>query len=159
MDISTGFTLEEGIDEASLTVTPLLKTSDRGYLIKTADSLSNVNSSNSKKGEYILGAVSEKAVDGGSAKLIAYSASATFDVNAEIQTDLYMNADLFMNSIYWACDVDESAAISIPTKSFESTMVTMEGSDVIFIVLTFLILIPIIILVLGFIVWIRRRRR
>ena len=159
VDVATGFERLETMPEG-VTVTPLLKTSDRGYLVKDVQSLGNVNSSNSKKGQYILGAVATKAIDSEkTATLIAYSASSTFDVNSQIETAVYMNADLIMNSIYYACDIEGSATISIPAKTFESVRLTMEGADVILWIMVTLIIVPVIILVCGFVIWIRRRRK
>ena len=159
INAATGFTLAENKDE-TLNVSTLLKTSDRGYLVSSTDSLNSVNSSNSKKGQYILGAAVTKTLDNNKeARLVAFSASSTFDVNSQIDTSSYMNGDLIMNSIYWACNIDSAAAISIPSKTFENIPVTMQGADVVLLTVTFLILIPVIILVFGFVVWVRRRRK
>ena len=70
-----------------------------------------------------------------------------------------MNADLIMNSIYYACKVEESAMVSIPAKQLNSVTITMEGSDLFLWVMLTIIVVPVIVLVFGFVVWIRRRRR
>ena len=159
MDVATGFTKLEEVPEG-VTVTTLLKTSDRGYLVNDVSSLGSVNSTNSKKGEYILGAVATKDVgEDKKGTLIAYSASSTFDINTQIETAMYMNADLIMNSIYYACDIDGAATISIPAKPIQDIRITMEGADVILCVMLTIIVVPVIILVMGFVVWMRRRRK
>jgi ABC-2 type transport system permease protein len=159
MDVATGFTKLEKMPE-SVTVTTLLKTSDRGYLVNDVSSLGSVNSANSKKGEYVLGAVATKDLGGDKkSTLIAYSASSTFDANTQIETAMYMNADLIMNSIYYACDVDGAATISIPAKPIQDVKITMEGADIILWVMLTIIVVPVIILVIGFVVWMRRRRK
>ena len=72
---------------------------------------------------------------------------------------MYMNADLIMNSIYYGCDIDGAATISIPAKPIQDIRITMEGSDIILWAMLTIIVIPVIILVIGFVVWMRRRRK
>ena len=160
IDRATGFTQVEKLDEG-ITVTPILQTSDRGYLVgKDVQSINSINSKNSKKGQYILGATVTKSLENGKeSKMVAYSSSYTFATNQQLELSSYANANVVMNSIYWACDIDSSRAISIPEKTFVNQSITMDQSDAILWILITLIIVPIIILVLGFFVWIRRRRR
>ena len=64
-----------------------------------------------------------------------------------------------MNSINYICDVDASTTVTVPVKELSTTYLSIDGSQQLLWTLFLVIIIPVFILIVGFVVWIRRRRR
>ena len=59
----------------------------------------------------------------------------------------------------WLCDIDSSTTVSIPVKDLSTSQLTVDGSQQLLWTLLMVIVIPMLILMAGFVVWLRRRRR
>mgnify|MGYP000786674121 FL=1 len=68
------------------------------------------------------------------------------------------NEKLIMESLKWMTDTEESTSVSIPSKSLEVSYQTITDYDAAFWKICTIALIPGIFLVIGFVVWIKRRK-
>ena len=64
---------------------------------------------------------------------------------------------LFTNTI--GGFINHETSISIPAKSYEVSYLTVTQSDVLILALTTTVLLPLGCMVLGFVIWFRRRKR
>lgn len=141
---SAALTQNENLPEG-INVTPFMKTSDKGML---------VTESGQKEGTYILGAVSEKTLDSGSARLTVLSTPSLIDENLNTSFTNLSNLTLFMNAV--TSNFKDVANVSIPSKSLEVTYNTVTHGGLWGIL--FIFVIPVAALGWGLMVWLKRRR-
>ena len=159
------FPIATGIKEADvvpkgLTVEPILKTSSRSYAVTDLQlSIEKITKKNSEVGPFYAGALVTSTKIGGNAKMIVFNSSAAFDGTEQLATSSYINSELLMNSINYICDVDASTTVTVPVKELSTTYLSIDGSQQLLWTLFLVIIIPVFILIVGFVVWIRRRRR
>ncbi len=141
---SAALTQKEDLPEG-IEVTPFMKTSDGGMLV-TADKQT--------KGTYILGAVSEKTLDSGTARLTVMSTPSLIDENLNTSFTNLTNLRLFMNAV--TANFKDVSNVSIPSKSLEVTYNTVTHGGMWGIL--FIFVIPVVTLAAGLVVWMKRRR-
>jgi ABC-2 type transport system permease protein len=152
--------------DSSTTITSLLKTSDKAYL-KSYDSLSNAKSVEdlAKKPEDTTGpfdmAVAVEKTNGSNAEdnvklVVAYSTEFASTSGLIASNAPYEDNDLFMNSVGWMRNADQDIyvrpkSISAPILNI-SNLVEFWG-----IAIVAVILVPLIMLVIGIVVYQRRK--
>ncbi|MEY8355683.1 GldG family protein [Lachnospiraceae bacterium 54-53] len=141
---SAALTQKEDLPDG-VEVTPFMETSDGGMLV-TADSQT--------KGTYILGAVSEKTLDSGSARLTVLSTPSLIDESLNTSFTNLTNLSLFMNAV--TSNFDDVSNVSIPSKSLEVTYNTVTHGGLWGIL--FIFVIPAVTLAAGLVIWLKRRR-
>ena len=157
--------LATGIKEAEvipsgITIEPLLQSSSRSYaVIDMSLSIQKINKNNSEKGPFNLGSAVTISKDDVNSKMVVFASSSAFDTSADVATTQFINAELMLNSINWLCDIDSSTTVSIPVKDISTNQLTVDGSQQLLWTLLMVIVIPMLILMAGFVVWLRRRRR
>lgn len=87
-------------------------------------------------------------------KLTVISAGSMIEEYLTANAPSLYNLSLFMNAVIW--NFDDVSNISIPSKSLEVTYNTIPTAG--FWNMIFVIVIPVVVLVIGFVVWFRRRR-
>lgn len=134
-------------------VTPILTTSDSSYAKLEGYAMDTTERKDSDTdGPFNVAVVSER----GDGKL-AWFASANM-LNQQIdQIVSGANTDLFMNTLNWMCEQEES--ISIRAKDMSSPTLTMTSGDASFLSIMVVAVIPAVMVVLGVVIWIRRKRR
>lgn len=148
---SRGFSLEE--DSEDITVSSFLETSANGYA---------VSKSSEKQGTYSVGAravytaESEDGEEGGvtTGNLIVYGSSFAIDESITGTFTSLDNNTLFMNSLTEI--FGETDNLSIEAKSMEIQYNMVQYGGYISILLIFII--PVIVLITGFVFWMKRRR-
>ncbi|HIY03065.1 MAG TPA: GldG family protein [Candidatus Blautia faecipullorum] len=142
----------------TLTIESLLTTSDSAY------SKVNVNTDTLEKtdedieGPFDLGvSITEQVDDDKTTQIIYYSTANLMDsqINQMVSGG---NEQMITESLNWMCSTDEASAISIPSKSLEVSYLTLTAYDVSFWKICVLGLIPGAFLVVGFGVWLKRRK-
>ena len=128
-----------------LEVTPFMETSEGGMLV-TADGQT--------KGTYILGAVSEKTLDSGTARLTVMSTPTLIDESLNTSFTNLTNLSIFMNAV--TSNFDDVSNVSIPSKSLEVTYNTVTHGGLWGIL--FIFVIPVLTLAAGLVIWLKRRR-
>lgn len=136
----------------------LLTTTDKAY------SKTNMNSTQIEKeegdieGPFDLGvSITETLDEEKETKIVYYSTSALLDgqVNQMVSGG---NHELLLSSLKWMTGAEENASVSIPAKSLEVSYLTLTDYDASFWKICTMGLIPGFFLVLGFGIWMKRRK-
>lgn len=141
---------ETDTDNENVTVSPFMKTSTEGYA---------VTEEKETKGQYILGAVSTNSIttddsETVEARLTVLSAGSMISSDITDQLTTLDNLTLFINSVTENFDDMENVAIEAKSLSTERNTPLHAGG--ISIVIIFII--PLAIVLLGFVAWMRRRK-
>lgn len=136
---------------SDLTIEPFMTTSEQGFVLdpETQDKKEGSD------GTYLLGATVTKTIDENtSGKLIVLTASTLIHESITSSFRNLDNLDEFTNMLTWY--FDDTSNISIEAKSLEipyNTFVSIGGWSLLFIGI-----IPLTVLVGGFVVWLKRRK-
>lgn len=148
--------IEGGRD--TVTINSLLTTSDDAY------SKVDVNSGNIEKteedieGQFDLGvSITETVDDDKETQIVYYSTSNLMEsqINQMVSGG---NEQMIMSSLSWMCSSDETTTISVPTKDLQISYLTLTAYDVSFWKICVMGLIPGAFLVIGLMVWLKRRK-
>jgi len=152
MPISSGLTVSDS-KRSSLTVTPLLTTSDSSFSKVNVESTTSTKEDGDISGPFDLGVVSEAKYNDVTSDLVVYSSVYTFADD----TATYGNSSLLTGTIgYLAGDMQ---TLSIPTKSYGDTYVTVTQLQAIMWGAVIIIIIPAFILITGGVICYKRRRK
>ena len=153
-------------DNDNLTVTPFMQTSDSGYAVTENDQI---------QGQYILGAVSTNAISADSsdsdsededdksdatdtdtktARLTVLASASMISSDITDQLTTLDNLTLFVNSVTENFDNVNNVAIEAKSLSTETNTPMHAGAFSILVIF----IIPLAILILGFVIWMRRRK-
>ena len=155
------FENDEKLNELRVNANNILTSSEKSVYIEdyTAESLSEAN--NIESGSFILGAeIDKKITDEISSKMIVFSnCNFITDMTASESTNLklinlYNNKDLILNTIAYLTDRGDT--IRIRKDSGLVTYTATNRQDLIVRLIIFIV--PIIIIVLGIVIWIVRRK-
>ncbi len=139
-------------EDSDATITWLLTTSDSAYAKQAAMSMTTTEKEDGDTdGPFNVAALSEKT-----GKL--------FWVTSDTLLDSYVdsavsgaNSNLFMNALNYMCEQEES--ISIRAKSLDSATLTVPQSESTLWSVVMIGVIPVGLIILGMLIWIRRKRR
>ena len=142
----------------TVNIESILTTSDSAY------SKTNMNSSQIEKeegdvdGPFDIGvSITESLADGKETQLVYYSTANIIDsqINQMVSGG---NQQLVMESLKWLADTEESASVSIPSKSLQVASLSLTEYDASFWKIWVIGIIPGVFLVFGFVIWFKRRR-
>ena len=137
----------------SSTVTKLLMTSEKAYGKKNFQSETLEKEKDDIAGPLCMAAISEKMGDKPSAVMFIGSLSA---VESEVVSEgAYLNGDFVLNGLNYLSGNKESS--SIRAKQVSPERMTMTQEQILSWMLILQFLIPGIIIILGIVVWLRRR--
>lgn len=149
---SKGLTIEDYEDE-NLTVTSILDTSDDAYS-KTANEFETYSYENGDiKGPFSLGAAITDARNSDEGKVVVLGSAYLFE-DAINQYGQFGNLEILSNSIGWMADMESS--ISIPAKTVDVSYLTVTNPIPLAVLVVFII--PGVLMITGFVIWLRRRR-
>ena len=136
----------------------ILTTSDQAYSKTDLNSNTIEKEDGDVEGPFDLGVrITESLDDDKETQIVYYSTSNLMDSQTN-QMVSGGNEKLIMESLKWMTDTEESASVSIPSKSLEVSYLTITDYDAAFWKICTIALIPGIFLVIGFVVWIKRRK-
>lgn len=136
----------------------ILTTSDQAYSKTDLNSKTIEKEDGDVEGPFDLGvSITESLDDDKETQIVYYSTSNLMDSQTN-QMVSGGNEKLIMESLKWMTDTEESASVSIPSKSLEVSYLTITDYDAAFWKICTIALIPGIFLVIGFVVWIKRRK-
>lgn len=137
----------EQVDPArdTITVTPFMTTSSDGYA---------VTEETEKQGTFLLGATATETQDDTESRLTVIASTSLIDAQITDSFPTLENTKLFMNAV--TANFDGVENVSIEPKSLTVERNTVQHGGVFSILLIFIL--PLAILIGGFIVWFRRRR-
>lgn len=142
----------------TLLVEALLSTSEKAYSRKTLTE----NDSVTKREDDIAGpfklavAVTDTAASGAEGKLVYFSGTAFMTANA----DAYVsgaNSAMFVNAFGWLTGKESS--VTIPSKNLSMEPLTIPEATANMLKISFIFIIPLVLLLAGVIIWARRRTR
>ena len=157
--------LAQGIKKAdnirdTLNISSILTTSDSAYSktkLKDMDTMEKAGGD--IEGPFDLAvSITEKVGDDKETQ-IAYFASASIfndSINSMVSGTNY---ELLSASLAWMCSTDDSNQISIPSKSYDTTTLTVPTADINFWSIFVTGVLPVCILLIGFGIWMKRRKQ
>lgn len=142
---------------SSLEITDLLTTTDSAY-----SKLDPYNATTLEKedgdvdGPFSVAVAVSEAVDAGEARLVWFSTSQFLDqsVNQMVSGG---NEDLFLNALNWMCERENN--ISIRSKSLSASYLTIPSGEVSLISAIITVILPLLVLSIGIVLCVRRRKR
>ena len=140
------------------TINSILTTSDKAYSKTDLNSGTMEKEDGDTDGPFDLGvSITESLDDGKETQIVYYSTSNLMEsqVNQMVSGG---NEKLIVESLKWMTDTDDSATVSIPSKSLSVSYLTITDYDAAFWKICTIALIPGIFLVIGFVVWMKRRK-
>lgn len=124
------------------------------FLTTSDNAVRIVSDTEQVPGSFALAASAEKETDNGKASLVVFSCPSLIDPGiTEVFSNL-TNLDIFMNAAVW--NFEDVENVSIPSKSLEMTFNTISGSGTLSFI--FILVIPAAVALVGFIVWMKRRK-
>lgn len=142
----------------TLTIESLLTTSDDAY------SKTNLNTETLEKtdedidGPFDIGvSITEEVDDDKTTQIVYYSTANLMDSQIN-QMVAGGNEQMITESLNWMCSTDETSTISIPSKSLEVSYLTVTAYDAAYWKICVMGLIPGVFLVVGFVIWLKRRK-
>lgn len=134
-----------------------LSTSDSAFAKTGLDSMEDyTKGENDVDGPFAIGVEAVKTLEDGEATMVVYGCEQIFTDEASAMVS-GANQMLFTNTI--SGFIDRETSISIPAKSYEVSSLTITQSDVLILALITVIFLPVGCMVLGFVIWLRRRKR
>lgn len=142
----------------SLTITELMTTSKGSYLKLDTSSGNAAKEKGDIDGPFSMGvSVTDKIDDDKSAKLVVYASAYAFSDDV-ISTNQFDNGLLFTNAVKSMSDSDVEET-SINAKSLSYSYVSLTSGTQLLWASVIIIIIPVGLLITGFIIWMRRRRK
>lgn len=141
----------------TLTIESLLTTSDSAYSKVNVDSGTLEKESEDLDGPFDIGvAVSEDLGDGSQTQMVYFSTSSIL-LDQMNQTVSGGNSKLILQTLSWMCK-DTGSSISIPSKSYQLSYLTITTADSSFWSIVTTAVLPVLFLIIGFVVWLKRRK-
>lgn len=149
-------------DTDTITYTPLLMTSDNAVIKTDVQNATSYDyEEGDKQGSYAVGIAAAKTIDTKTTStLVVYTSTAMFTDSAD-QMVSGNNSTLFSSTLGQLVDTTEenTGAVVIPVKEYNISTMTVPASTQIMYGAAFIVLLPLILIVWGIIVWLKRRKR
>lgn len=143
-----------------VTVTDLLTTSSSAYIKTGVNSLQDIRQTDDDPaGTFTLAVNAEKSLGEdteNTAQLTLYTSSTLFSEEANSQV-ADRNLKLFTNTV--GTMAGEETNVSIPVKSYSIATVTVDFGSAIMIAAVIMVIIPLTLIIVGIVNWMRRRKR
>ena len=142
----------------TLTIESLLTTSDDAYSKTDLNTETLEKTDEDIDGPFDIGvSITEKVDDDKTTQIVYYSTANLMDSQIN-QMVAGGNEQMITESLNWMCSTDEASTISIPSKSLEVSYLTVTAYDAAYWKICVMGLIPGVFLVVGFVVWLKRRK-
>lgn len=155
-----GLTVPEDTDE--MTYIALLTTSDSAVLkVDVQNATSYAYEDGDTKGSFTLGVAAQKTIDEETVStMVVYSSAVMFTDSAD-QMVSGNNSTLFASTLGQLTETDDDAAVSvvIPMKEYNVSLLTVPASSQIMLSISFVLLVPLVLVVAGVLIWIKRRKQ
>lgn len=161
---------DDTLSQLKVTKTDLIKTSEDSYFRTNFNITSDTAQEGEEKGEFLVGAqfdkiITEKNEETGTeevkSKLIIYGENyfvSDYQLTQSSQTSVIQyreNKDLVLNSIAYLSDREEDITVRKSTGSVTYTATEQENK----IILAIITIVPLLIIIIGIVVWIKRKRK
>ncbi len=154
---SQGIVVPEAEDDSDVSYTTLLKTSSNSYSMRNFESATDFGKQEGDaEGPFALGVEAVKTLEEGEATMVVYSCDQMFTDTAS-QMVGGSNQMLFTNTV--SHFVDHETSVSIPVKDYEVSTLMLSSSNILVLGMITVIILPVGSLVIGFVIWFRRRKK
>ena len=158
---SKGFTSQSDV-RSTLTVEPLLTTTDSAFCKVDANTTTLEKEEKDINGPFtVAAAITDKYAENtqgeGKATKIALYGTVNFNATDFISSNQFGNRSMILNSITWLTG-GETSTLAVPTRSLDMEQVTVPEGDRVFFTVLLVVMIPLALLVIGFVIWYRRRK-
>ena len=144
----------------TLKIDSILRTSNSAY---EKTDLENMETTEKEDGDLegpfsLAVSITEDLGDNKKTQIVYFASSAIFNdqMNATVSG---ANYELLSSSLSWLCGTEEDSSISIPSKSYDMTTLTVSAGDAAFWSIFVTAIIPVSILLIGFVIWLKRRKQ
>ena len=142
----------------TVTINSILTTSDQAYSKTDLNSDTLEKEDGDEAGPFDLGVSITETLDDDKETQIVYYTSSNLMESQVNQMVSGGNEKLIIESLKWMTDTEDSATVSIPSKSLSVSYLTLTDYDAAFWKICTIGLIPGFFLVVGFAVWMKRRK-
>lgn len=154
---SQGILIEDEAAE-DMSYTTILYTSEEAFAREGVENQTNMTKAEGDlEGPFKIGVKAEKSLEDATATMVVYSCDMLFTDYISQQVS-GANCKLFLNTASSFTDVRESS-ISVPVKAYELSSITMTSSNVVFLGVLTIVVMPLALLLIGFAIWFGRRKR
>ncbi len=150
-----GIHISEDI-RGSVKVTSILDTTEESYAKADPEANTMKKEKGDASGPFSVAAAIEETVGDKETKIALFTTPFTFQ-DAYVSMVQLGNGTLLTNSISWMADT-ETEQVSISAKSLSESSVTLPGSSMVMWTVLVVVILPLAILIGGFVVWMRRRK-
>lgn len=137
-------------------VTKLLMSSEKAFGKKNLNDIELVKKEGDLEGPLCMGAISEKMGSDSAAVMVIGSLSAV-EIGQLVTESAFLNGDFMLNTISYLAGSTESG--SIRAKQISPEIMTMTQNQVVVSMLVLQYVLPVIIIIIGLVVWLRRRNK
>lgn len=136
-------------------VTPLLKTSDKSWGITDMTRTDTSKKDGDISGPLTLAAISEKSGDGNTGAVFVLGSLSAAETSGIFSSSAYSNGDFIINTFAYLTDSADTLSIRAKVISAEAMSMTEKQVRVLSVILQYIM--PLIILISGLVIWLRRR--
>ncbi len=158
---TNGFTTEEDV-RSTLTVTPMLATSDEAYAKTNLNAKSYKKEEGDVAGPFYLATMMEDTYtektegEGRATRIVAY-ATQTFTDDSLVSSNQYGNRSMLLKSLEYLSG-ENASTLAIPTRSLDQQHVSLNKQMIVFYTVLLVVIVPLAFVVIGFVIWFRRRK-
>ena len=156
MPYAQGIKKDEDVRD-TVTVNSLLTTSDSAYSKVDVNSGSIEKTDDDIAGPFDLGVSITETVDDKETQIVYYASSNLMDSQIN-QMVAGGNEQMIMSSLNWMCSSDETSTISIQAKDLQVSYLTLTAYDASFWKIMVMGIVPAVVLIMEFMVWLKRRK-
>lgn len=144
----------------TLTIQNILTTSDSAYSKVNVENMQTMEKeSGDIDGPFNVGvAISEELEEDKETQIVYYSSETLFNDNMNTMVS-GANFELVTASVNWMCANEEGSAVSIPSKSLDTTTLTIPAADASFWSIFVMAVIPAFLMIIGGGIWMKRRKQ
>lgn len=154
---SQGILVPEAQEGSTIRYNKFLRTSSSAYSMRNFESATEYGrQEGDAEGPFALGVEAVKTLEDGEAVMVVYSSPQMFTDDVSLMVS-GANQMLFTNTV--SHFVDHEVTVSIPAKDYEVSTLMVTQKSALMLGLITMILLPVSSLVIGFVVWFRRRRK
>lgn len=154
MPTCTGLVKEETA-RSTITVTPILMTSDDAYLKVNPMAQTTEKEDGDIDGPFMIGAEMSETYNGVTGKLIVFTSNDFLD-DSVFRISTFANADIFLNSVDYLADVEQT--VNVRATSLSEDAVTIDTGSATMLGIVYMAAIPALFILAGIFVTVRRRK-
>ncbi|MDD3369500.1 MAG: Gldg family protein [Lachnospiraceae bacterium] len=143
-------------EDDAVTLTDLLTTSDRSFARTDVNNQSETKEEGDTDGPFTIGVKAVRTYDDKEGTMLLYSSINLMNESANSMVS-GNNLKLFTNAL--AQFVDHESSISIPAKDYQLSSLIVDQRYIMIISAVSVILIPVALLIAGFVIWFKRRKK